>query len=165
MCLAIKKRWWSPEKGRHYGEDTCWLEDSDKDKIENHLRKIAIEIIVTGEIFYRDNVIHQYEKLIKEREEIRAKIIKREAEAERKKREAEAKRERENIEHLLKEANALHQAQQIRDYVETVKQANANLPVSVSKEELNKWILWALEQADRIDPVASKRFIAATLIT
>jgi hypothetical protein len=59
------------------------------------------------------------------------------------------------VNHLLGQANALHQAQQIRAYVSAVRAMNASVSMPMTSDELDKWSTWALAQADGIDPVAS----------
>lgn len=64
------------------------------------------------------------------------------------------------MDHLLSQARALEQAQQIRAYVESVRRLNAIAPDPMASEDLADWSGWALAQADRIDPVISGTFKA-----
>ena len=57
------------------------------------------------------------------------------------------------------EASPLQRAIDIRVYVEAVKSTAAREIPSISLEEIERWAKWALEQADRIDPVRSARFM------
>jgi len=43
---------------------------------------------------------------------------------------------------------------QLREYIDAVEIANSNKPLSEeSREQLVKWLSWAREHADRIDPL------------
>jgi hypothetical protein len=53
------------------------------------------------------------------------------------------------------QARALDQAEQIRAYVRAVQVLNAQAPEPMWPDELASWARWALDQADRIDPVVS----------
>jgi hypothetical protein len=66
------------------------------------------------------------------------------------------------VDRLLGEAAAFRQANDIRAYVETVRSANATA-APVSPKEFDAWATWALAQADRIDPVRSKRFLVGVV--
>ena len=59
------------------------------------------------------------------------------------------------VERLLGEAEALRNARAIRAYVEEVREADPMVP----QADLDVWTKWALEQADRIDPVLSGSFL------
>ena len=63
--------------------------------------------------------------------------------------------EKARIDHLLGQARALEQAQEIRTYVKAVQALNAETQDPMSADELASWASWALAQADRIDPVVS----------
>jgi hypothetical protein len=68
---------------------------------------------------------------------------------------AKSCRTRYHIRHLLGQAEAMHQAAQIRSYVAAIQEANKTAPQPMSEGELHSWTQWALSQADRIDPVVS----------
>jgi predicted RNase H-like nuclease (RuvC/YqgF family) len=69
--------------------------------------------------------------------------------------ERERQLEQARIDRLLNEAASLRQAMDIRAYVDAVKSIVMRDTTSISAEETE----WALEQADRIDPVRSARFL------
>jgi 3-methyladenine DNA glycosylase Tag len=79
-------------------------------------------------------------------------------EAERRERERLAALERERISRLLSDADRLRQAEAIRAYVAEVARRES---VAVDFDAFERWRGWALEQADRIDPVASGQFLKA----
>ncbi|AWI57940.1 hypothetical protein AB395_00002287 [Sinorhizobium fredii CCBAU 45436] len=80
-------------------------------------------------------------------------------EAEKAERERHMKEEKARVDRLLSEAKALREAEEIRAYVASVRKLNKNSVDPVPEDELRNWAFWALEQADRIDPVRSRRFL------
>jgi hypothetical protein len=78
---------------------------------------------------------------------------------EREERERQQQLEQSRVDRLLNEAASLRQAIDIRAYVDAVKSIVARDTTLISAEETERWAKWALEQADRIDPVRSARFL------
>ncbi len=151
MRLSIAHRWSGGTLG------ASW-EDEQARPLERRLREIAAAIIVVGEQTVRDVALHAHQWRIKRKAELEEAERKRRAEEERCRLERIAKAEKARIDHLIAQADALHRAQQIRAYVESVRNLNATSPYPVSPEELESWSGWALAQADRIDPVLSGAF-------
>ncbi|MGH6910437.1 MAG: hypothetical protein ACREEG_09645, partial [Phenylobacterium sp.] len=87
-----------------------------------------------------------------------ARLAAEKAEADRVAREKAAAAAR--IEALVGGAEALERAAQIRRYVTAVRAAHCETSEPVSPDVLDRWASWALAQADAIDPVASRRFVA-----
>ena len=112
-------------------------------------------MIVSGEQAYRDGLIHHREWFIKRKVEAQEEARKQKIEEERKLKERQAKLEQARIQHLLGQAEALHQAAQIRSYVAAIQEANETAPQPMSEGELHSWTQWAMSGADRIDPVIS----------
>jgi hypothetical protein len=133
-----------------------WKEDEDS-KIEHHLTEIVNKILLTGEIQYRDNMVWQYEWQLQRREEMLEEERQKKLEEARMAKEAREKEERERIERLLHEAQALQQATTIRDYVETIRIHSKNIPVD--QKVVDDWSIWALNEADRIDPIKNLSFL------
>lgn len=79
--------------------------------------------------------------------------------AERAERERLKQLEKVRIDHLLSDAAAFQQASVIREYIAKIQRAQSQSP-TVSAEEFQRWINWALAQADRIDPSIGKVFLA-----
>ena len=148
MRLSLN-HWRSPQ------EKALSWQDLDGDRIENHLREIVMELIVRGEQSYRDSLIRHRERRIERQAQLQEQERKRKAEKERIAKERLAKLERLRVDHLLKQADAMRQAVQIRSYVAAIQETNKTAPQPMSDEELNSWTQWALAQADRIDPVIS----------
>jgi hypothetical protein len=151
MSLSLSSWRSSQSSGRSW-------QDEDGVRLESHLREIAIELIVSGEQNYRDGLIHHREWLIKHKAELQEEERKRKLEEERKRRERQAKLEQARVRHLLAQADAMHQAGQIRAYVAAIQEANKTAPQPMSADELHAWTHWAMSQADRIDPVLSGAF-------
>jgi hypothetical protein len=134
-------------------------EDKARTPIERQVKEIVVGIIVAGEVQCRQREVSHHNWLIERKAELIEKARKRKAEEERLERERRIKAEEERINRLLGEAAAFRQASDIRAYVENVRRANATIVEPVSQEDLDAWSSWALAQADRIDPVYSKKFL------
>jgi hypothetical protein len=80
---------------------------------------------------------------------------KQQLEEERRRGERRDRLEKARVDLLLGQAQALHQAGLIRDYVRRIQALNRQAPDPMTPQELADWSGWALAQADRIDPVSS----------
>jgi hypothetical protein len=125
--------------------------------LESHVTEIAVEVIVTAEVHYREHCLRIHEWLIERKANLEAQLRKEQAEAEQKERERIAALAKARTDRLLAHATTLTQANAIRAYVETVCSVAVN--DSVPPDELQQWRAWALEQADRLDPVVSGAFL------
>lgn len=139
------------------GAKTSWNED--ERPLERQLAEIAAEIVVAGELLHREWLRSNYEWLVKwkadrEREEQRKKDA-----AERIAREKRLAEEKARIDRLRAEAEAFRHAADIRSYVMAARTANDGLD-SVDDCPFEQWAAWAVAEADRIDPVVSRRFLA-----
>ena len=56
------------------------------------------------------------------------------------------------LDQLDKEVTGWHKAELIREYVEAVKRVRQS-QTPEQDERLAKWVEWALQQADRVDPL------------
>lgn len=117
-----------------------------------------MQLVVTGEAQCRRGEASRHNRLIKRRAELIEEARERKEEKERQERGRRIKAEEARINRLLGEAAAFKQANDIRAYLEDVRRANIANDDPVSQEYLDTWALWALAQADRIDPVRSKKF-------
>lgn len=61
---------------------------------------------------------------------------------------------------LIDGAAALERAAAIRRYVAAVRSQCLERREVTSLDKLEKWVAWALSEADSIDPVVSRRFVA-----
>ena len=67
--------------------------------------------------------------------------------------------EQARVDRLMADASALCQAGEIRNYVQRVVSAVTTGDIELPSVQLDSWVIWALAQADRIDPVQSGGFI------
>ena len=67
--------------------------------------------------------------------------------------EQKRKEEQEKIDRLIAEAEAWRRAENVRAYITAVMQKMSQGHLETGAEELEKWREWALESADRIDPL------------
>jgi hypothetical protein len=134
-----------------------WDDDQNR-RLESFITEIVVEIAVLAEAQYRKGRLahHQWqvEWWLEEVEQARKAKL----EAERLERERIEKLERDRIERLLRDAARLRQADAIRDYVAEAGRRSAG---DVDIKAFDRWRRWALEQADRLDPVVSGTFLKA----
>ena len=110
-------------------------------KVEAKLNEFMIALLVCSQAMnaeekYRDEQHRIWEEKKRKRDELLGKI----------------KIEEKKAADLFKDIELFHKAQIIREYVETLKQ-RATLLGEEQKKEAEEYIQWALEQADRLDPL------------
>jgi hypothetical protein len=105
---------------------------------EAHLARICSGIVVAAELDRRDAEVRSYHELRRRWEEREREQRQREEAATRKARES-----------LLGQVNANRQARKIREFVAAASRLGLCSP------EFASWQTWALEEADRIDPLAA----------
>lgn len=133
-------------------------QDDDQGKLEACVTEIAIEIILTAELQYREGTVRSYEWRVQRKAELEEEERERKRQAERAERERQRRLEQSRIDRLLKSAAAFQQAGAIRKYVEAIR-ATQTAAATSSGEELERWCQWALAEAERIDPVADGKFL------
>lgn len=133
-----------------------WRED--KTPFEKQVTEIVRDLLIQVEEDARKWALLRHKWACEDRErKIReAKLAAEKAEADRIAREKAAAAAR--VEALLSGADALELAARIRRYVFAVRAAHGEKGELASTEALERWAVWALAQADAIDPVASGRF-------
>ena len=146
-------------KPGHKTEGKIIAEDIPGQAIESRLRAVVVDLIVLGEERYRDHLLQSHKWTLQRRAERIEEARKQKIEAERQERERLAALEQARLDRLLGEAADLQTARNIRAYVEDVRAASTAMTAAISEGELAAWSQWALTQADRIDPVASRRFL------
>lgn len=134
-------------------------EDGPERPIERAIREIVVDLIVLGEELYRERQLSHHKWRLDDRARREAEVQKQKEEAERKERERLAAMDKARVDRLLGEAAALHQADEIRAYVKAVYDRLQASQDQTPAEAFARWRAWALEQADRIDPVKSGRFL------
>ena len=109
---------------------------------------------------YRAGEISHHRWLIERKAQILRDLQEQEAEAKRKLEEKQRLVEKAKTDRLLREAAAFRQARDIRQYVADVL-ATLQADSAIEEQEAAKrWATWALVEANRIDPVASGKFLA-----
>lgn len=137
--FALRIRDWSDGK-RHSQSD------SDERLIEDRLNDFIADLIRVAAIKKARNL----ERM--ERERQWAEERRRQEEEERLRREEAAR-----LDALEEEAAAWHKSNQIRAYVEAVRTAAARQDGGPQPDpKLHHWINWALQQADRLDPLRTR---------
>jgi hypothetical protein len=135
-------------------------QDDDQGKLETRITEIAVQIILTAELQYREGSARSYEWRVQRKAELEEEERERKRQAERAERERQKRLEQARIDRLLRDAAAFQQAGAIRNYVAAIRLAqsrNADCP----SEKLERWSQWALGEAERIDPAAGGGFLAA----
>jgi len=147
------------KSSRHDGAPQTLADDEPENPIEQRLRAIIVDLIVIGEERYRADQIQSHKWTVQRRHERIAEARKAREEAARKERERIAALEKARVDQLLDEAQALQRARDIRAYVDQVRALSPTLDPPVPDDALAAWANWALAQAERIDPVRSRRFL------
>jgi len=122
---------------------TSWQDDDDG-RLEVRMAAIAADLIVAGEASFRQSLIEAVEweeQQRKWREECRQRRLA----------ELEARR----LEDLKSSGKLLSKAEEIRALVTRVKAAVSTGGADILSDDLARWERWALDYADRIDPVKS----------
>jgi len=135
-------------------------EDKDDVTIEDQLSDIVVALIVAGEEQCRDAVRNDYQWRLQDKARREEEARRKREEEERRERERQLKLEQERIERLLGEASAFRQAADIRAFVESVRTASVSATDPLPQDKVEAWAVWALSEADRIDPVRSGRILA-----
>jgi capsid portal protein len=107
-----------------------------KDKLESSLATLPLWLIREVDGYFRAQA-----------DKRRAAEAEREAERRRKEQAERERLEREQIEELQAQARSWRDAADIRAFVAAVQSRRPDLP------NLNAWAQWAMEVADRIDPI------------
>lgn len=141
-------------KASHSSPERISWTDSVEQPLEEQLSAIAVEIIVAGEMQYREHLIWIYEESVRRREEMRQAEIKRRLDEEKAERERLIRIEAGRLKRLTDSAEDLRQAQSIRRLVATVTEEAAE---EIDAERIERWRQWALVQADKIDPLKTGR--------
>jgi len=147
FCLEIEPR--RSYYSRGDGLRRKWS-DCQRDKIEGYLNLFVTGVIKVaiakreGELQNerRERARQNEEKQRAEQEQARAAIW------------AKIQKERAKVNKLEAEAAAWEESRQVRLYIEAVRQNALASGKNVGKEsELGRWLAWAQQQADRMDPL------------
>lgn len=146
---------------RHSKQAAKTWQDAPDVPLESHLSEIVVSTITQGEINYRDGLIWRYEWRIQRIAEEEEKARKKAAEEERLAKELEERRQKQLLQGLLDDAASLEKARTIREFVAKIQARKREL--NVAAEDVDKWVAWALSQADRIDPLVTLNFLDRAL--
>ncbi|MCR6732600.1 MAG: hypothetical protein NVV83_00140 [Afipia sp.] len=134
-------------------ERASWV-DSDEQTLESQLTSIAVEIIVAGEMQYREHRTWVYEEEVRRREQMRQEAIKKKLEQQKAERERLIKLEADRLKRLTDSAENYQRAQAIRAFVLSVVGSPTE---GTDAARVSRWQKWALLQADKLDPIATGR--------
>lgn len=134
----------------------CWREE--KTPLERQATEIVRGLLLQAEEDTRKWALmrHRWDCETRERAIREARVASEKAEADRIEKEKAAAAARKEA--LLSGADAFEQAARIRRYVAAIRAANSESAEPVRAAELETWAMWALAEADVIDPVTSGRF-------
>lgn len=126
-------------------------EDGNDIKLEDQLSNVLVEILLSAETSYRDNIVRHREWVIERKAAAELELKRQRDEAELQARRLREKQARERIGRLLSQARALSRANQIRSYVESARYRVSEMPIT--SNDFDEWATWAQSEADRIDPI------------
>jgi hypothetical protein len=130
-----------------------WTDSEDR-KLESCLTEILVQLILAGEIQCRHRAAAGYQWALERRRELEKEIAAARAEAARKAREARIQAETARRKALLGMAADLRQAEEIRTLVRRVRDTRSE----AGTEPAKAWSVWALDVADRLDPLRRLKF-------
>lgn len=126
-----------------------WSDLPERD-LESVARTILETIIIAGEYRYRSHVLSMYEWRIERRQRLVAERERLLIEAERRRVEALERARKQEEDALIDQARRWRQATDVRAYVA------ARVAVQGTPDEvMNNWVRWAMEVADRMDPLCA----------
>jgi hypothetical protein len=128
-------------------------EDRDALSLEDQIAEIAAGIIVLGEMNYRAGELHRYQWLVDCKQEKEEKARQRQQKEEQEALERKLKDENDRRGRLFSEAANLVQAAHIRQLVTAMEHHPDMNGCSQIPIEFTDWKIWALSEADRIDPM------------
>lgn len=117
------------------------------------------EILTAAEVQHREQRVREHEWRVQRRAEVEEETRRRQVEAERQEREQQEALAAARVPRLGEDAASLRHANDIRAYVDAVRAAVAQRGTPVDPTALERWRVWALAEADRIDPVVSGAFL------
>jgi hypothetical protein len=142
-------------------ETERWLwEDSDTRKIENDIEEIAVRLILSAEIQYREGRVSSHEWWLKRRGQVIEEDRQAREKAEREELQRQKRLAQERVDRLLREAESLQKAETIRTYIERVQTIASQQ--DYDRVAVDDWARWALDVANTLDPVLTGRFLNST---
>jgi hypothetical protein len=102
--------------------------------LKRKMTEVAVEIVLTAEIRYRERAIPQYQWRVERKAELEEEERQRKLESERAEKERQKRIEQARIDRLLRDAAAFQQAGEIRKYVNAIRLAQSRKGISSSEE-------------------------------
>lgn len=146
-----------PVQGIPGRADGIWNES--EQPIERQIAEIAAGVVVAGELLHRAREQEWYEFWLETKQRDEEEQQQRQLEAEGRERERIEAEAQARIDRLLAEAAEFRRAADIRAYVGAARTVNERSATPVPRECFESWAVWALAEADRIDPVSSGGFL------
>ncbi|HKB90537.1 MAG TPA: hypothetical protein VKC60_08475 [Opitutaceae bacterium] len=136
-------------------ERLTW-EDGEGKTIETHISEIVVELITTAEIQYRESCARHHSWIMEQKE-----VVKNRLDHVRQLAEMAASNQaiavaKEKLHDLLKMAENLRHAQDIRALVKAMRIPPPRFDNQLAKGKFEKWCRWALSKANEFDPKKSK---------
>jgi hypothetical protein len=126
----------------HWGNIRHSWADGKKARLENCLNDFVIGLIKASSVLRSKDLQEEIER--QEREKIERQRIEKER---------AIQEEKNKVTALLQDVKNWHTSKQIREYIEAVKeQAIRDNEIVASGSKLGKWLTWAAQQADYLDP-------------
>jgi hypothetical protein len=117
-----------------YGrEDRASWEDGEGGRLERFVQEIAVEVVTSVEISYRESCVSAFERRAQRKAELEENARNRQVQIERAEQERQQRLEQARVERLLDEAASLRQATDIRAYVDAVRAVAVNEISSISR--------------------------------
>lgn len=136
-----------------HGLRRCWTDRSDR-RVEQFLNSFVIGLIRTAEAVKVERFNIEIRRKEREQQERRRQ----EEEQRRRAEERQRQEEETHLRRLEAEAAAWVKAEQIRAYVAAVKEAaQRDAGAVVPGGELERWVAWAMNQADTLDPIRQSK--------
>jgi len=145
--IALKTAPWP----RLTGAPEAWSDTASR-PLETRIAEIACDLLVTGELAYRESVRKHHEWCKERRQKWEADIHEARERMEREARERRQRQETEQREWLLGQAANCRHADDIRALVRTADRRHLDSTEGAAQGVYGRWRSWALMQADRLDP-------------
>jgi hypothetical protein len=130
-------------------------EDDEGRALEAQITDIAVELIATAEINYREACVRRHLWMAEKQEALRERLEeqKRAAEVSVQTRATAASKAR--LDNLIGMATDYRQAQVIRLFVGAMRRRSLDADGALARKEFEVWCNWALAEADELDPTKS----------
>lgn len=140
----------------HHGStpeyQTSWA-DTNESPLEGQIEQIAAGLLIAGEMRYRSQAQYSYGWMVERKAEHEKEKRRQQESMERERLEQLLKLEREKRQQLLSDALSWRRANEIRAFVAKANAGNKKENGEASHEKLHRWSVWALSEADQMDPL------------